>query len=61
MFFHGFVGVTLTWQLLFSAIAWQSVRLYPVIPYAVLEKFDLAWAMVFVLVWRRVAGEIVAA
>ena len=44
MFFYGFVGVTLTWQLLFSAIAWQSVRLYPVIPYAVLEKLSLAIA-----------------
>jgi hypothetical protein len=38
MFFYGFVGVTLAWQLLFFVIAWQPVRLRPVIPFAVLEK-----------------------
>ena len=41
MFFYGFVGVTLAWQLLFFAIAWQPVRLRPVIPFAVLEKLNL--------------------
>ncbi len=40
MFFYGFVGVTLAWQLLFFAIAWQPVRLRPVIPFAVLEKLS---------------------
>lgn len=38
MFFYGFVGVTLAWQLLFFVIAWQPVRLRPVIPFAVIEK-----------------------
>jgi hypothetical protein len=40
MFFYGFVGVTLAWQLLFFAIASQPVRLRPVIPFAVLEKLS---------------------
>lgn len=40
MFFYGFVGVTLSWQLLFFAIAREPVRLRPVIPFAVLEKLS---------------------
>ena len=40
MFFYGFVGVTLAWQFLFFAIAYQPVRLRPVIPFAVLEKLS---------------------
>jgi hypothetical protein len=38
MFFYGFVGVTVVWQLLFFAIGRQPARLRPVIPFAVLEK-----------------------
>ncbi len=38
MFFYGFVGVTLAWQLLYLAVAKQPMRLRPVIPFAVLEK-----------------------
>lgn len=44
MFFYGFVGVTLAWQLLFFAIARQPMRLRPVIPFAVLEKLSFALA-----------------
>ncbi len=40
MFFYGFVGVTLAWQLLFFVIAREPVRLRPVIPFAVLEKLS---------------------
>ena len=40
MFFYGFVGVTLAWQLLYFVIARQPVRLRPVIPFAVLEKLS---------------------
>jgi hypothetical protein len=82
MFFYGFVGVALAWQLLFFAIAYQPVRLRPVIPFAVLEKLsfgigamvlyrrgrldhsdlyfggiDLALAVLFMVVWRRLARE----
>jgi hypothetical protein len=38
MFFYGFVGVTLAWQLLFFAVARQPARLRPVIPFAAFEK-----------------------
>lgn len=80
MFFYGFVGVTLAWQLLLFTIAYDPVRLRPVIPFAALEKLsfgvgamvlyrqgrldhidlyfgsiDLALAVLFVLVWRRLA------
>ena len=79
---YGFVGVALAWQLLFFAIAYQPVRLRPVIPFAVLEKLsfgigamvlyrrgrldhsdlyfggiDLALAVLFMVVWRRLARE----
>jgi hypothetical protein len=40
MFFYGFVGVTLAWQLLFFVIAVQPARLRPVIPFAALEKLS---------------------
>jgi hypothetical protein len=40
MFFYGFVGVTLAWQLLFFALGRQPVRLRPVMPFAVLEKLS---------------------
>jgi hypothetical protein len=40
MFFYGFVGVTLAWQLLFFAIAREPMRLRPVIPFVVLEKLS---------------------
>ncbi len=40
MFFYGFVGVTLAWQLFFLAIAREPVRLRPAIPFAVLEKLS---------------------
>ncbi len=40
MFFYGFIGVTLAWQLLFFVIALQPIRLRPVIPFAALEKLS---------------------
>jgi hypothetical protein len=85
MFFYGFAGVTLAWQLLFFAIARQPLRLRPAIPFAALEKLsfgvgamvlygqgrldpndlwfggiDLVLAMLFLLVWVRMARESVA-
>src|ERR1035438_5656657 len=41
MFFYGFVGVALAWQLLFFAVAKQPVRLRPIILFAVIEKLSL--------------------
>jgi drug/metabolite transporter (DMT)-like permease len=40
MFFYGFVGVTLAWQLFFFAIAREPARLRPAMPFAVLEKLS---------------------
>jgi hypothetical protein len=40
MFFYGFVGVTLAWQLLFFAIAMRPAQLRLVIPFAVVEKLS---------------------
>ena len=82
MFFYGFVGVTLAWQLLFIAIGRSPVRLRPVIPFAVLEKLsfgigalvlrgqgrldpndlwfgviDLTLAVLFLISWRKLAGQ----
>jgi hypothetical protein len=51
MFFYGFVGVTLAWQLLFFAIARQPIRLRPVIPFAVLEK--LSFGIGAMLLYRQ--------
>ena len=51
MFFYGFVGVTLAWQLLFFVIAYQPLRLRPVIPFAVLEK--LSFGIGAMVLYRR--------
>jgi len=51
MFFYGFVGVTLAWQLSFSEIARQPARLRPVIPFAALEK--LSFGIGAVLLYRQ--------
>ncbi len=40
MFFYGFVGAALAWQLLFFAIALEPRRLRLVIPFAILEKLS---------------------
>jgi hypothetical protein len=40
MFFYGFVGVTLAWQLFFFAIAREPARLRPAMPFAALEKLS---------------------
>ena len=48
MFFYGFVGVTLAWQLLFFLIAYNPIRFRLVIPFAALEKLSFGiGAMVF--------------
>ncbi len=51
MFFYGFVGVALAWQLLFFAIGYQPARLRPVIPFAVLEK--LSFGIGAMVLYRR--------
>jgi hypothetical protein len=39
-FYYGFVGAGLAWQLAFLFIAINPVRLRPIIPVAVIEKFS---------------------
>lgn len=58
--FYGFVGVSLTWQLLFLLIARDPVRFRPAMPVAVLEKlaFGVATAVLFAL--GRVAAPVLA-
>jgi len=51
MFFYGFVGATLAWQLLFFVIARQPARLRPVIPFAILEK--LSFGIGAILIYRQ--------
>ena len=51
MFFYGFVGVTVVWQLVFFAIGRQPVRLRPVIPFAVLEK--LSFGTTAMVLWSQ--------
>jgi len=51
LFFYGFAGVALAWQLLFFVIARQPSRLRPVIPFAILEK--LAFAISAIVLYNR--------
>jgi hypothetical protein len=51
MFFYGFVGCALAWQLLFFAIARQPERLRVVIPFAALEK--LSFGIPALLLYRQ--------
>jgi hypothetical protein len=37
-YFYGFLGIALSWQLLFFAISTAPIRLRPVMPFALLEK-----------------------
>jgi hypothetical protein len=53
MFFYGFVGVTLAWQLLFLAIAKEPARLRPVIPFAILEKLSFGLGAMMLYGQRR--------
>jgi hypothetical protein len=51
MFFYGFVGVTLAWQLFFFAIAREPLRLCPAMPFAVLEK--LAFGLGAIVIYQQ--------
>jgi hypothetical protein len=44
LFFYGFAGVVLVWQLLFLAIARDPDRMRPVIPFAIGEKLSFGLA-----------------
>lgn len=45
-FYYGFLGVALSWQVGFLIIAADPVRLRPIIPAAILEKFTYAATLI---------------
>lgn len=45
-FYYGFLGVALSWQVAFLIIAADPVRLRPIIPAAILEKFIYAATLI---------------
>jgi|SRR5690242_2275071 hypothetical protein len=50
-FFYGFFGVALTWQLAFLAIAWNPVRLRPMMLLGVVEK--LSYVITLAVLYRQ--------
>jgi hypothetical protein len=47
-YYYGFLGVAVAWQIAFLAIARDPVRLHPIMPAAVVEKWAFA-ASTFIL------------
>src|SRR4051794_12298556 len=58
-FYYGFVGVALSWQLLFLVIGSDPVRFRPAMPPAVLEKASFAVAVPVLYAMERVPGVLV--
>jgi hypothetical protein len=54
-FFYGFVGVTLTWQLVFLTIAKNPIRFRAFIPLAALEKASYLLAIGALLATHRIS------
>jgi len=52
-FYYGFVSVALAWQLAFITIALEPVRLAPIIPAAMVEKFGYAIVVVVLVLQDR--------
>lgn len=59
--FYGFIGVGLTWQILFVIIARDPVRYRPVMPVAVLEKLAFGVAAVVLFAQGRLHTAVLAA
>jgi hypothetical protein len=53
-FFYGFLAVTMAWQVAFLIIASDPVRLRPLMPAAILEKFGY----VVLMLWLYAGGAI---
>lgn len=60
-YFYGFVGVGLTWQIVFLIIATDPVRYRGVMPVGVLEKFAFAFAVYVLFARQRVDASMAAA
>jgi len=53
-FYYGFVGTGLAWQFAFLIIARDPIRLRPIIPAAVVEKFTYGIAMIALYFQARI-------
>lgn len=52
-FYYGFVMVALAWQVAFIAIARDPVRMRPIVPVAILEKFGYAAVVITLYLQAR--------
>ncbi|CAG0932927.1 hypothetical protein PLCT1_02217 [Planctomycetaceae bacterium] len=59
--FYGFIGVALSWQVLFVVIARDPVRYRPVMPVAVLEKLGFGIAAVVLFAQGRLHAAVLGA
>lgn len=55
-FYYGFVGLALAWQIAFLFIAWDPVRLRPMMIPSMVEKFSYGIAVVTLVVQGRMHG-----
>ncbi len=54
-YFYGFLGVAIAWQILFLLVAREPLRLRPVMPAAVVEKFSFGIACLILYAQGRLA------
>src|ERR1700690_12469 len=52
-FYYGFVGTALAWQVAFLIVAINPVRMRPIIPAAVFEKFSYCIALIVLYLQGR--------
>ena len=57
-YYYGFVGVTLTWQILFLVLSSDPLRYRPLMPVAVLEKASFVIAAFWLFAQGRLADTI---
>jgi len=57
-YYYGFIAVTLAWQVLFLLVARDPVRLRPVMPAAMLEKFGYTSAMAVLYASGRISAPV---
>jgi hypothetical protein len=58
-FYYGFIGVTLAWQFLFLAIAFDPMRLRLAMPAAIFEKTSFVIAILVLWMVGRATGSVV--
>ena len=55
-FYYGFVGVALAWQIAFLVIAWDPVRLRPMMIMSIVEKFSYGITVTTLVMQGRMHG-----